>query len=201
MTQKILYAVQSKQIEDVISRSLTAQTNGAIVSVGSAGYREQVLPSLKQTGADILLYREGLKGGTDIFELMKSVRENFPEVRIIFMANKQPTTSKLLCSLVFLGIYDILNGDAISPAEIVDHVLRPRNFGDVAKYFHVEYMEEYLPNAPVQSAEAVESGGSKKGGLFGGLLKGFRPLNTKSADHAGPIDIAPKCPQCPPSRS
>lgn len=74
------------------------------------------------------------------------------------MANKQPTTSKLLCSLVFLGIYDILNGDAISPAEIVDHVLRPRNFGDVAKYFHVEYMEEYLPNAPVQSAEAVESG-------------------------------------------
>lgn len=64
MTQKILYAVQSKQIEDVISRSLTAQTNGGIVSVGSAGYREQVLPSLKQTGADILLYREGLKGGT-----------------------------------------------------------------------------------------------------------------------------------------
>lgn len=197
MTQKILYAVQSKQIEDVISRSLTAQTNGAIVSVGSAGYREQVLPSLKQTGADILLYREGLKGGTDIFELMKSVRENFPEVRIIFMANKQPTTSKLLCSLVFLGIYDILNGDAISPAEIVDHVLRPRNFGDVAKYFHVEYMEEYLPNAPVQSAEAVESGGSKKGGLFGGLLKGFRPLNTKSADHAGPIDIAPEVPAVP----
>lgn len=113
MTQKILYAVQSKQIEDVISRSLTAQTNGAIVSVGSAGYREQVLPSLKQTGADILLYREGLKGGTDIFELMKSVRENFPEVRIIFMANKQPTTSKLLCSLVFLGIYDTLSGAPI----------------------------------------------------------------------------------------
>lgn len=197
MTQKILYAVQSKQIEDVISRSLTAQTNGAIVSVGSAGYREQVLPSLKQTGADILLYREGLKGGTDIFELMKSVRENFPEVRIIFMANKQPTTSKLLCSLVFLGIYDILNGDAISPAEIVDHVLRPRNFGDVAKYFHAEYMEEYLPHAPVQLAEAAESGGSKKGGLFGGLLKSFGPLSTKSADHTGPIDVTHEAPAAP----
>lgn len=197
MTQKILYAVQSKQIEDVISRSLTAQTNGAIVSVGSAGYREQVLPSLKQTGADILLYREGLKGGTDIFELMKSVRENFPEVRIIFMANKQPTTSKLLCSLVFLGIYDILNGDAISPAEIVDHVLRPRNFGDVAKYFHAEYMEEYLPHAPVQSTEAAESGGSKKGGLFGGLLKSFGPLSTKSADHTGPIDVTHEAPAAP----
>lgn len=197
MTEKILYAVQSKQIEDVISRSLTAQTNGAIVSVGSAGYREQVLPSLKQTGADILLYREGLKGGTDIFELMKSVRENFPEVRIIFMANKQPTTSKLLCSLVFLGIYDILNGDAISPAEIVDHVLRPRNFGDVAKYFHAEYMEEYLPHAPVQLAEAAESGGSKKGGLFGGLLKSFGPLSTKSADHTGPIDVTHEAPAAP----
>lgn len=197
MTQKILYAVQSKQIEDVISRSLTAQTNGGIVSVGSAGYREQVLPSLKQTGADILLYREGLKGGTDIFELMKSVRENFPEVRIIFMANKQPTTSKLLCSLVFLGIYDILNGDAISPAEIVDYVLRPRNFGDVAKYFHTEYMEEYLPNAPIQPAESTEAGGSKKGGLLGGLRKGFGPLGTKPTDHTVHIDAAPEAPAAP----
>lgn len=191
MTRKILYAVQSKQIEDVISRSLMAQTNGGIVSVGSAGYREQVLPSLKQTGADILLYREGLKGGTDIFELMKSVRENFPDVRVVFMANRQPTTSKLLCSLVFLGIYDILNGDAISPAEIVDYVLRPRNFGDVAKYFHAEYMDEYLPETPVQQTKHEVTEG-KKGGLLSGLLKGFSPLSAKSSDNIGVVETVPE---------
>lgn len=187
MTQKILYAVQSKQMEDIISRSLMAQTNGGIVSVGSAGYREQVLPSLKQTGANILLYREGLKGGTDIFELMKSVRENFPDVRVVFMANQQPTTSKLLCSLVFLGIYDIINSDAISPAEIVDYVLRPRNFGDVAKYFHAEYMDEYLPKASAQQEEH-DAAGSKKGGLLGGLLKGFGPLGTKLSDNTVSVE-------------
>ena len=58
MTQKILYAVQAKAIEDVITRALNEQTNGAVVNVGTAGYREQVIPSLKQSGADILLYRE-----------------------------------------------------------------------------------------------------------------------------------------------
>ena len=161
MTQKILYAVQAKAIEDIITRSLAAQTNGAIVNVGTAGYREQVLPSLKQSGADILLYREDLKGSMDIFELMKSIRETFPNVRIIFMANKQETTSKLLCSLVFLGIYDIINENSVAPALIIDHILHPHNFGDVAKYFHSQYMEEFLPDLPAQTLEPVPSGGKK----------------------------------------
>lgn len=188
MTQKILYAVQSKAIEDIITRSLAAQTNGGIVNVGSAGYREQVLPSLKQSGADILLYREDLKGSMDIFELMKSIRENFPTVQIIFMANRQSTTSKLLCSLVFLGIYDILNGDSIPPAEIIDHVLHPHNFGDVAKYFHTEYMDDFLPNQSVQPEQTHTPSGKK--GLFGGLIKGFGALTTKGSDAPEPVEHA-----------
>lgn len=181
MTQKILYAVQAKAIEDIITRSLAAQTNGAIVNVGTAGYREQVLPSLKQSGADILLYREDLKGSMDIFELMKSIRETFPNVRIIFMANKQETTSKLLCSLVFLGIYDIINENSVAPALIIDHILHPHNFGDVAKYFHSQYMEEFLPDLPAQTLEPVPSGGKK--GFLGGFIKnlGLKPSDSPSA--------------------
>ena len=181
MTQKILYAVQAKAIEDIITRSLAAQTNGAIVNVGTAGYREQVLPSLKQSGADILLYREDLKGSMDIFELMKSIRETFPNVRIIFMANKQETTSKLLCSLVFLGIYDIINENSVAPALIIDHILHPHNFGDVAKYFHSQYMEEFLPDLPAQTLEPVPSGGKK--GFWGGFIKnlGLKPSDSPSA--------------------
>lgn len=171
MLQKLLYAVQAKAIEDIVTSSLAAQTDGGTVVVGSAGYREQVLPSLKQSGADILLYREDLKGSLDIFELMKSIRENFPEVRVVFIANGHQSTSKLLCSLVFLGIYDIINEKSIPPATIVDYILHPRNFGDVAKFFHTEYMDEYLPETPAEQPSS--GGGHGKKGRFGGFLKGL----------------------------
>lgn len=176
MTHKILYAVNSKPIEDVVTRSLDAQTNGGYVKVGAAAYREKVLPDLKQSGADILLYREDLKGSTDIFELLRQVRENFPNVRIIFMGNRHETTSRLICSLVFLGIYDILCGDTIPAAELVDIILHPHNFGDVAKYFHASYMNDYLPEEPQQAVSSSDGG---KKSLFGGLMKGLGGLSLK----------------------
>ena len=189
MTQKILYAVQAKAIEDIITRSLAAQTNGAIVNVGTAGYREQVIPSLKQSGADLLLYREDLKGSMDIFELMKNIREKFPEVRIIFMANKQESTSRLLCSLVFLGIYDIINENSIPPTMIIDHILHPHNFGDVAKYFHAQYMEDYLPKQSTHHEETTGFGGKR--GLFGGLIKGLGTIGFKTGETNGTVTSNP----------
>ena len=189
MTHKILYAVNSKPIEDVVTRSLDAQTNGGYVKVGAAAYREKVLPDLKQSGADILLYREDLKGPTDIFELLRQVRENFPNVRIIFMGNRHETTSRLICSLVFLGIYDILCGDTIPAAELVDIILHPHNFGDVAKYFHASYMNDYLPETPQQAAGSPDGG---KKGLFGGLMKGLGGLSLKPGGGQGQVQEAPQ---------
>lgn len=189
MTHKILYAVNSKPIEDVVTRSLDAQTNGGYVKVGAAAYREKVLPDLKQSGADILLYREDLKGSTDIFELLRQVRENFPNVRIIFMGNRHETTSRLICSLVFLGIYDILCGDTIPAAELVDIILHPHNFGDVAKYFHASYMNDYLPEAPQQAAGSPDGG---KKGLFGGLMKGLGGLSLKPGGSQEQVQEAPQ---------
>ena len=189
MTHKILYAVNSKPIEDVVTRSLDAQTNGGYVKVGAAAYREKVLPDLKQSGADILLYREDLKGSTDIFELLRQVRENFPNVRIIFMGNRHETTSRLICSLVFLGIYDILCGDTIPAAELVDIILHPHNFGGVAKYFHASYMNDYLPEAPQQAAGSPDGG---KKGLFGGLMKGLGGLSLKPGGGQEQVQEAPQ---------
>ena len=189
MTHKILYAVNSKPIEDVVTRSLDAQTNGGYVKVGAAAYREKVLPDLKQSGADILLYREDLKGSTDIFELLRQVRENFPNVRIIFMGNRHETTSRLICSLVFLGIYDILCGDTIPAAELVDIILHPHNFGDVAKYFHASYMNDYLPETPQQAAGSPDGG---KKGLFGGLMKGLGGLSLKPGGGQEQVQEAPQ---------
>ena len=189
MTHKILYAVNSKPIEDVVTRSLDAQTSGGYVKVGAAAYREKVLPDLKQSGADILLYREDLKGSTDIFELLRQVRENFPNVRIIFMGNRHETTSRLICSLVFLGIYDILCGDTIPAAELVDIILHPHNFGDVSKYFHASYMNDYLPEEPQQAAGSSDGG---KKSLFGGLMKGLGGLSLKPGGGQEQVQEAPQ---------
>ena len=189
MTHKILYAVNSKPIEDVVTRSLDAQTSGGYVKVGAAAYREKVLPDLKQSGADILLYREDLKGSTDIFELLRQVRENFPNVRIIFMGNRHETTSRLICSLVFLGIYDILCGDTIPAAELVDIILHPHNFGDVSKYFHASYMNDYLPEEPQQAAGSSDGG---KKSLFGGLMKGLGGLGLKPGGGQEQVQEAPQ---------
>lgn len=172
MAQKILYAVQAKSMEDMLTAVLREKTNGAVVNVGTAGYREQVIPALKQSAPDILIYREGLKGGLDIFKLMREIREEFPNVRIIFLATRQETASKLLCSLVFLGIYDIINGDSIPIEVIIDHVLHPHNFADVAKYFHPAYMDEYMPDmTPAQAAPAADT--PKPKGFLSGFMKGF----------------------------
>lgn len=73
--QKILYAIQQKSAEDGLTERLVDEN---IVPVGSAAYREAVLPALKDSLADILVYRESLKGSRDTFDLMLEIRRNFP---------------------------------------------------------------------------------------------------------------------------
>lgn len=188
MAQKILYAVQAKSMEDKLTAELRDQTNGAIVNVGTAGYREQVIACLKQSNADILIYREGLKGSLDIFDLMREIREKFPHVRVIFLAARQETTSKLLCSLVFLGIYDIINGDAIPIEMIIDHVLHPHNFADVSKYFHPDYMDEYLPEMPAGQPDASATALNGPKGFLSGFIKGLGGAKA-AAPSTAPVQV------------
>ena len=168
MVQKLLYAVQAKPIEDALTGLLQQETNGKIISVGTAGYREQVVQLLEQSNADLLLYREGLKGSQDIFGLMSEIREKFPHVRIIFIANHREISNHFLCSLVCLGIYDIINEDKIPIRILLDYILHPHNFGDVSKYFHPQYMEALLPKEPETIEQTAESSEANKN-----LLAGF----------------------------
>ena len=47
-------------MEDIITEALKNEASGSIVPIGNVGYRENVLPSMKQAKPDILLYREAL---------------------------------------------------------------------------------------------------------------------------------------------
>ena len=156
--QKILFAINSKAAESSLMELLKPHD---IISTGAVAYREAILPTLKEHPADILLYRESLKGGYDHFELMKEIRMEYPATRIVFLANAQPITSELLCKLVFLGIYDIINSDSPTVTNIVQFIVHPQNFSDAAKFFHEEYLDDIIPQ---QSPVAPNA--EKKKGFF-----------------------------------
>lgn len=163
--QKILYAIQQKDAENYLQQQLEKYD---IISTGAVAYREAIITSLREHPADILLYRESLKGSMPTFELMQQLRKEFPTMRIVFMANEQPTTSKLLSELVFLGIYDIINSNAPNINDILSYIVEPRDYAYASKFFHAEYMEALIPApepAPVQET------GKKRGGLFGFMSK------------------------------
>jgi len=162
--QKLLYAINHEKTETTITKKLNDQE---FVVVGTVPHREALLKTIESSGATMLLYRESLKGSTETFELMKMVRTNFPDVRIVFIANEQSAASQLLAKLVFLGIYDIINTDKMYLDDIVDFVNHPRNFGYAEKYFRTEYLAAMLPDIPEHQ---VEPGPKKKPRLLDSLL-------------------------------
>ncbi|MBR2895806.1 MAG: hypothetical protein IKC03_09150 [Oscillospiraceae bacterium] len=162
--QKLLYAINHEKTETAITNRLSSRD---FVVVGTVPHREALLRSLESSVADILLYRESLKGSADTFELMKQIRSKHPTVRIIFIANAQSISSKLLARLVFLGIYDIINCDTLPLEDLMSYIVSPRNFGYAEKYFRTDYIEELIPK--VLTSESAAKG--KKIGFLDSLLQ------------------------------
>lgn len=167
--KKLLYAIQLKQAEEAITKAV-GQHN--IIQCGTAPYREAVPAALRESSADILVYRESLKGSAETFDLMFRIRRDFPQTRVVFIANAQPITSSILCKLVFLGIYDIIVKDNPNISDIVDFILNPRDFSYANKFFHPEHMTGLLPTPAVEEEPAQ---GTKKGPLRGFLVRLSNP--------------------------
>lgn len=171
--QKILYAIQQKDAENYLQQQLEKYD---IISTGAVAYREAIVTSLREHPSDILLYRESLKGSVPTFELMQQLRKEFPTMRIVFMANEQPVTSKLLSELVCLGIYDIINSNAPNIKDILNFIIEPRDYAYASKFFHAEYMSELVPQ-PTPAATPAPDSEKKRSGLSGFVNK----LTGKSA--------------------
>lgn len=160
---KILYAINQKSAEDEITENI----KNFAVCVGAVQYKEAVLSGLSTSGADILLIRESLPGITEFLKLMKDIRFQMPQVRIICILNeREDRQDPMLSSLVSLGIYDIINQDRVSITDIVSHIDSPRTFRDVASYYGGVPAEIMEPPEVVAEPEEEE----KKGGLLSGLF-------------------------------
>ncbi len=190
--KKILFAINHKEAEAQLENLLRQHE---IVPTGAVAYREAIAASLRESPADILFFREELKGSTDIFELMKELRIEFADTRIVFLGHARPVTDKFLGHLACLGIYDIIVSDRPTLSEMADYIAHPRNFSHVAKYFQEQIMDELLPDPPPPPAPAAPPVQQKKG-LFGGLidkLAGIEepPVATPAAPVQTPAVVAP----------
>ena len=150
--KKILFAINHKEAEAQLENLLRQHE---IVPTGAVAYREAIAASLRESPADILFFREELKGSTDIFELMKELRIEFADTRIVFLGHARPVTDKFLGHLACLGIYDIIVSDRPTLSEMADYIAHPRNFSHVAKYFQEQIMDELLPDPPPPPAPAA----------------------------------------------
>lgn len=127
---KILYAINHRQTEEAINQRISQE----YLQVGAVTYKEAVLEQLKNTGADTLLIRESLPGSTPIERLLNRVRIEYPNLRIIVICFERPKQDPFLQQLVNWAIYDIINSDKTTIAEICSYILTPRTYRDAAQY-------------------------------------------------------------------
>ena len=179
--KKVLFAINHKQTEAALTERLQ---QFEIIPTGAVTYREAIAASLSESPADILVFRENLKGSTNVFELMKELRINYSRTRIVFIGNARPVTDKFLGKLACLGIYDIIASDRISLSDMVDFIAHPRDFSHVAKYFQEQVMDDMLPDPPPPPAPAALAPQQKKG-LFTGLI------DKLAGTEAAPVQAAP----------
>ena len=74
--KKLLYAINHRQTEDMISEYLS----GEYLPVGAATYKEAIIEQLHSTGADVVLIRDSLPGSTSLESLLKRIRVECPDL-------------------------------------------------------------------------------------------------------------------------
>lgn len=129
---KILLGINHKNTEDSIKNALKDH----YLCVGTATYKEAIMPLLKSNNVDVLIIRDTLSGSIDILKLVEDIRIESPNTRIVFISKLRDKNDIFLSTLVSYGIYDIINKDVVPLQEIISHVLSPRTFRDVSMYYN-----------------------------------------------------------------
>ena len=126
--KKVLFALGSRETEIAIADAIKKDFK----VVGVATRKGQVIPTVKEVRPDILLLREGLSGTESIKEIVATLRNDYPYVRIIFLANNRNIGDKFLSLLVTYAVYDIVNGTKVNLNDIVSLIYSPNEYKDVA---------------------------------------------------------------------
>lgn len=186
--KKLLYAINHRQTEDLISECLA----GEYIPVGAVTYKEAIIEQLHLTGADVVLVRDTLPGSTVLESLLKRIRVECPDVRVVLICSQRPKKDPFLQEVVGLAIYDIINSDRPTVAEIASYIKTPRTFRDAAQY------GIGLPEAPIrqsiptpttpnaQPAREENTVTQRAKSFFSDVAKGFSALKKSPANSPTP---------------
>lgn len=138
MTQKVLFAINSRQLEETLEHDLKREFE----FVGSATYREILKDKIAKTNPDIVLIREGLPGKEPILNILNEIRTKHKNVRVIFMTAKRKPGDMILSEIVSYGIYDIILGESVRKADIVGMLRKASSFGDASYLRKISQLDE-----------------------------------------------------------
>lgn len=150
LKNKILLAVGHRQLEEYLESQLSKEFE----FVGATVYREGILRAVAQKLPDIVVTRETLNGTENIMSIVYSIRANYPDVRIIFIAGNREPGDELLATLVNYGVYDILYGSNIPAQKIVSLIRKPNTYSDVKHLQPVPLLDEERNRVLFEAPEA-----------------------------------------------
>ncbi len=172
MPKKIVYGLNHEQYEAALTKAITDAGIDAIV-LKTVTYREAILNVLPGSGTDVLIFRDTLEGSMDTSKLLEQVRMDYPSVQIILICSVD-SSSPLLAKCASLGIYDVINSDAVSPKTIVEHIQHPGTFRDVYQYYNFSSPDmvpsDVKEKQEAEAAAAQSRPNRRRGGLLGGLF-------------------------------
>lgn len=183
--KKLLYAINHRQTENLISEYLA----GEYLPVGAVTYKEAIIEQLHSSGAEVVLIRDTLPGSTILESLLKRIRVECPDVRVVLICSHRPKKDPFLQEVVGLAIYDIINSDRPTVAEIASYIKTPRTFRDAAQYGiglpEVPIRRISSTTIPVQpsveNSQKIENGASRRAmGFLADVAKGFSALKKSS---------------------
>ena len=131
MKKKVYFAVAHRAVEEYIEKEMANE----IEVIGSAVYRESVIPAIKKEEPDILIIRETLPGKMDFLEIIDAVRVQCQKhVQIIVMTGGRQPGDELLSALVRYSVFDLVIGDNINIKEVCKLIRKPNVWKDVCMY-------------------------------------------------------------------
>lgn len=155
--KKILLAVGHRELEDYIENKLSKKYE----FVGKTVYKEGIIKSIVECAPDILIIRETLPGNENIMNIIYEIRNNYGNIRIIFIAGKRKIGDQLLSTLVSYGIYDIIFGENIQAGSIISLIEKKNNYNDVKHLQPIPVLDEkrnkiFFEQREIENSELTE---------------------------------------------
>ncbi|MEG1301227.1 MAG: hypothetical protein RSC93_11040 [Erysipelotrichaceae bacterium] len=152
----ILLAVGQQKLVDLFSKSSQLKNYNVL---GNIRNKDELIEGIKKYQPDILLVAEGLpsQSGIDTNNLLLSIKQMFPRLRIVFLSGKIDKTDTYninrLGRLVDSGIYDIYHDSSMSSTILAGLLDNKKTYADVSYMLHFKNLQgdtnfDYMEDAP-----------------------------------------------------